>query len=491
MDLKKLKPSEHKPDCMRTMIWSISWKNVWRSKTRSLVVIVAVLLGIFVGTMVTGFMQGWINQRIHDVIYNEISHVQVHNPDYLFNEELQFTVKDYAKVTGIIDTMKDVIAWSPRVKMFVMAQSDWAVTGFALKGVDVEKEKQVSEVYKNMVAGDFLEGKYKVPSIVIGSEAAKNLKLLNYELTSEKLDSIDHGLYPAELIAKIANMGSKRYRKEKDFRALLEKSLTTQEYARYSDKLVDYFSFYRMNVNIRLTVLNKDGETITPVYKVRGIYKTSNSMFDGLNAFVDRKLLNQYIGLDSHEVHEIAILAVDNKTGASIGGKLAGYIPENNVMSWRKLSPEIAMYTEYSNFIGYIYIGIILLALAFGIINTMLMSVLERLKELGMLMAIGMNKKRVFSMIMLESVFLTLTGAIVGLFFSGIAIHITNRTGINLSMWSEGLEAIGYSSVVYPVVTIDNYIGILILVIFTGIISSIWPARKALKLNPVEALRTE
>ncbi len=214
-------------------------------------------------------------------------------------------------------------------------------------------------------------------------------------------------------------------------------------------------------------------------------------MFDGLNAFVDRKSLNEYTGLDSNEVHEIAILSVDNETGADIGNNLAGYIPENNVMSWRKLSPEIAMYTEYANFIGYIYIIVILLALAFGIINTMLMSVLERVKEIGMLMAIGMNKKRVFTMIMLESVFLTLTGAIAGLIFSGIVVQITNRTGINLSMWAEGLESIGYSSVIYPVVTIDNYIGILLLVILTGIISSIWPAVKALKLEPVEALRTE
>ncbi len=476
---------------MKTMIWSLSWKNVWRNKARSLVVVIAVLLGIFVGTMVAGVMQGWINQRIHDAIYNEVSHVQVHNPEYLFNEELKYTIKNYEKVTGVIDTMNNVVAWSPRVKLFVMAQSDWAVTGFAIMGVDVEKEKQVTEIYKNIIEGDFLQGEYNVPSIVIGSEAAKNLKLLNYQLTSEKLDSIDEETYPAELVNKLRDIESKRYRKEKDFRTMLEKNLTTQEYSRYSDNLVKYFSFYRMNVNIRLTLVNKEGEAITPVFKVRGIYKTTNSMFDGLNAFVDRKSLNEYTGLNSYEVHEIAILSIDNETGADIGDKLAPCTPENNIMSWRKLSPEIAMYTEYANFIGYIYIIIILLALAFGIINTMLMSVLERVKELGMLMAIGMNKKRVFSMIMLESVFLTLTGAVAGLIFTGIIAQITCKTGINLGMWAEGLEAIGYSSVIYPVLTIDNYIGTLILVILTGIISAIWPARKALKLSPVEALRTE
>ena len=66
------------------------------------------------------------------------------------------------------------------------------------------------------------------------------------------------------------------------------------------------------------------------------------------------------------------------------------------------------------NYYLFIFLIIILLALGFGIVNTMLMAVLERVKELGMLMAIGMNRKRVFRMIMLETVFLGLTGAMVG-----------------------------------------------------------------------------
>ena len=58
-------------------------------------------------------------------------------------------------------------------------------------------------------------------------------------------------------------------------------------------------------------------------------------------------------------------------------------------------------------------------------------------------------------------------------------------------MWSEGLEAIGYSAIIYPVITFADYLEIAVLVVFTGIMASIWPARKALRLNPAEALRTE
>ena len=69
--------------------------------------------------------------------------------------------------------------------------------------------------------------------------------------------------------------------------------------------------------------------------------------------------------------------------------------------------------------------------------------------------------------------------------------HILGKTGIDFSIWAEGLEAMGYSSIIYPEISFDNYVVVTLLVILTGMIASIWPARRALKLNPAEALRTE
>ncbi len=473
------------------MILSISWKNVWRNKVRSLVVIIAMMLGIFGGVMATGIMQGWIEQRIYSGIHNEISHIQIHNPDFVYNEEMQLTIKNYPKVIATLDTMNNIIAYSPRVKIFAMAQTDWAASGLMIKAVDPDKETSVSEIYKNLIEGDFLKEKHRVPSIVIGSKAAENLKLLNYQITPEKLNALDSTVYSSDLKTTLSEFGRKRFRKEKDFRNALEEVLSKQDFKKYADEFVKYFSFYRLGSSIRLTIQHKDGHIVNPVFKVRGIYKTSNTVFDGMTAFVEKDRFNSYSGLSNSEIHEIALLTDNNDISKSVSANLAKYLPENNVMDWRKISPEIAMYSDFTGLMGVIYVGIILLALAFGIINTMLMSVLERVKELGMLMAIGMNKKKVFSMIMLESVFLSLSGAIVGLLISGIIVTITNNTGINFGRWAEGFEALGYSATVYPIVTVRDYASIIFMVILTGIIASIWPARKALKLKPVDALRTD
>jgi ABC-type antimicrobial peptide transport system permease subunit len=121
----------------------------------------------------------------------------------------------------------------------------------------------------------------------------------------------------------------------------------------------------------------------------------------------------------------------------------------------------------------------------------MLTAILERTKELGMLMAIGMNKKRVFNMIMLETIFLTLVGAVIGMLVGWLLIEITHRTGLDFSSVGEGFEAMGWSAVIYPEITVSFFFIVTLLVIVTGILSSIFPARKALKLNPVEALRSD
>ena len=148
-----------------------------------------------------------------------------------------------------------------------------------------------------------------------------------------------------------------------------------------------------------------------------------------------------------------------------------------------------------ADFIGQIYaifMVIILAALAFGIVNTMLMAVLERTKELGMLAAIGMNRRKIFSMIMLESIFLSIVGGFAGMGIAEAVIAATQKNGINLMKYSEGMEAFGYSAHICSRQSMRNFLcTTTILIVLTGIVSSIYPARKALKLNPVEAIRTE
>jgi ABC-type antimicrobial peptide transport system permease subunit len=104
-------------------------------------------------------------------------------------------------------------------------------------------------------------------------------------------------------------------------------------------------------------------------------------------------------------------------------------------------------------------------------------------------MAIGMNKTKIFTMIMLETILLMLTGSVTGLIFAYAIVNIAGKYGIDLSNFASGLSGFGFSSIVYPVLEFGAYIKIIIMVVIAGIISSIIPARRALKLNPSEAIR--
>lgn len=137
----------------------------------------------------------------------------------------------------------------------------------------------------------------------------------------------------------------------------------------------------------------------------------------------------------------------------------------------------------------YIVMIIIVIALVFSIVNTMLMAVLERTRELGMLRAIGMNKPRVFSMIVWEMLFLTMVGTPLGLLLSWLTVDYFEDAGINLAAFAEGLSEYGLSTVIYPTLPPVYYFNIALLIAVAALLSALYPAWKTLQLNPVEAIR--
>ncbi len=251
----------------------------------------------------------------------------------------------------------------------------------------------------------------------------------------------------------------------------------------------------KLKVKVRskvvITLTEMDGTLTGGAFRVAGIYKTTNSTYDEMKAFVRAEDLQKLLKIDEDAGHELAILMSKHGSEGGFADKLKGKYPEMQVLSWMKIMPEMEMMNENMNLMMYIFVGIILLALGFGIVNTMLMVVLERVKELGMLMAIGMNRVRVFTMIVLETVFLSLTGGVIGIVIAKVLVSVTEKTGLDLSIWAEGLNSLGFDAVVYPTIGFDSIIVIAVMVIFTGLISAIYPARKAIKLNPAEAIRID
>lgn len=246
----------------------------------------------------------------------------------------------------------------------------------------------------------------------------------------------------------------------------------------------------KLNSRVPVDIVDIHGNFSSRLYKVCGFYATNNSGYDEMTAFVKFEELRNQLDLPEDAAHEIAIYLKPESDVDLVKQKLCNYLPGLEVKSWHEINKDLALITESMDQYMLIFVWIILLALCFGIINTMLMVVLERTKELGMLMAIGMHKVRIFWMIILESVFLSLTGGLFGIAIGYWVIKIFEKRPIVLDMF-KGFEQYGYSTEVYTSLPISMAFKIAGLVIILGVVSAIYPAIKAIRLDPADTIRTE
>lgn len=409
------------------MIFSIAWKNVWRNKLRSSIVIASIIIGLLGGILYLAFAKGMVQQQVSSAIHSEISNIQLHHPQFLINDEIKFVISNPDEKIKAIREIVGVTEVTSRITSPAMASSAITGTGIFIKGINVEEERKITNINTLLIDGKYFDTKLKNPA-VIGEKLATKLKV-------------------------------------------------------------------KVRSKIVVTIQSISGDISYAAFRVAGIYKTNNSNFDLMNVFVQKKDLAKIIGVEETLSTEIAVLLNHNNLTTSVSENIATIFSEDIseekivVRTWEDISPVLKMMNEMTIQYSMIFVIIILVALSFGIINTMLMAIMERVREIGMLMAIGMNKIQVFFMIMLETIFLSITGGIVGLSLSWVLVTLLGISGIDLSAIAEGLNSMGYSSYVYPELDFIYYAQIGGLVIVTAIFASIMPARKALKFNPAEAVR--
>lgn len=237
-----------------------------------------------------------------------------------------------------------------------------------------------------------------------------------------------------------------------------------------------------------LSFQDVNGDITAGAFRVSGIFDSFDSRFDENYVIANKDDLNQLLG-EENLTHNIRIDTPELMTADALARELQQEYQELDVKSWREIAPDLRYVYDMQDLSLYMVMIIIIIGLIFSIINTMLMAVMERTRELGMLRAIGMNKSRTFSMVMLETVFLTMVGSPAGLLLGWLTITYFGVNGIDLSAFSEGLEGWGFTTMIYPSLGLKYYLNIVLLVAIAALISALYPAWRALKLRPVEAIR--
>ncbi len=413
------------------MIFIMAWRNIWRNKTRSRVVMGAVMIGIWAAVFMTGLSTGMVKSYVSAAVDDIVSHIQIHHSSFIEDRESKYYLENGAEMLEKVLTMPEVKTAGNRTIVTGMISTGRGAEGVEIKGVDPETEIKLTTFDEKIIEGDYFQDN-KRNQILISEELAEQLQI-------------------------------------------------------------------KLKRKVVLTFQNIDGEITASAFRIVGFFDTGNNIFDKSNVFVRKADLNKaYISEESkynltHErkdlAHEIAMLLIDIDQLETVRNKLIQSFPGLSIKTYREISPDLELYESMIGVISYIYLVLILLALVFGIINTMLMAVLERIAELGMLMAIGMNKLKIFLMVVFETVLLGIVAVPFGVILGFLTISILGRIGINLSAWSESLQEFGMQDLIYPEVLPEVYWQMALGIFITMVLASIYPAFRAIRLRPVEAIR--
>jgi ABC-type lipoprotein release transport system permease subunit len=403
---------------MNTII-KIAWRNIWRNKLRSSLVIASIVLGIWAGLFIMAMTLGLNEQRMNGAVNSYLSHVQLHHPKFLEDQNLKYFITDENTIIKQIKANSNIKSYAERVISTGMILSSKGSVGVQIIGVNPEQEQNLTTIPSMLKSGTYFS-KFRKNPIIIGQGLAEKLKL-------------------------------------------------------------------KIKSKIVLSLQDIDKNIISTSFRVEGIFKTNSSLHDGSSIYVRATDLREITGLTS-EIHEIAILCQNINLSDKVVSELKKVSGSNKIESWKKIAPELGYAQEMMSSMIYIFMGIVLLALAFSIINTMLMAVLERKKELGMLMAIGMNKRKLFLMILFETIFIAFIATPIGMLLSILSINYFGDHGIDFASVAKGLESLGVGSKIYTFLPRYLYINITLLTILIAFLSSLFPAKRALKLKPTDVI---
>jgi putative ABC transport system permease protein len=244
----------------------------------------------------------------------------------------------------------------------------------------------------------------------------------------------------------------------------------------------------KLDSKLVLTFQDKDRNITAGAFRIAGIFNVPSEKLNMGGVFVRQQDLEQLYGEEA-KIHELAIVLQDGKRAEDLVTPIKQFSKNMEVETWKQLAPGMDLLEQQSSVNMIVLVLIIMIALAFGIINTQLMAVLERTPELGMLMAVGMNRRRVFTMIVMETAFMGLIGTAIGLLLGYSTLAYLGDSGINLGAYSQGLDYFSLASLIFPTLSADEYINLAVSVFITAVIGAIYPAWMAIKLKPVVALR--
>jgi len=410
-----------------TRLSSMAWRNLWRNRRRTLVTLSSIAFGVMLAVLMTGLGDRSWTDVIDLAARMGTGHVTIQHPGYLDTPSLKRTIADASALEEIALATGEVTRAVGRISGQTMLAAADKSYGAAFIAVDPAAE----DAGTLSVVDAFREGRMFASSresgIILGSKLAENLGV-------------------------------------------------------------------RMGRKVVYTMTDKQGEIVSGLARVSGIIHTGAPSLDAGLCLLPIDTVREALGYREDEATEVALFVRDHRRSEALATRLDGLVGDGaDALTWRETQPELAGFISMKIGGTIVFEIVIAILVAAGIFNTMFMSVMERLREFGVLMAIGFGPRRLFGLVMWESLWMALVGIAVSAVVTAGPYWVLHARGLDFSamVGKGGSEVAGV--VIDPILHVaifpENVVVIGLAVILATLLSGLYPAWRAGRVVPVEAIK--
>ena len=247
---------------------------------------------------------------------------------------------------------------------------------------------------------------------------------------------------------------------------------------------------FNLTIHSRVIFTAQDatGEINAISFRISGILKTGNPSIDENSVFVSMEKMSQFLNLQQSAT-QIALRVKDTDHIKQVQKELQRLLPDTDVLRWDELYPLLIQMQDWMNIFNLASYAIVFIVAALGIFGVMLVSVLERMREFSIMLAIGTPYRIVRTQILLEASFLGLIGYIAGAFLGWLVLLYMSTAGVDMRSFEAGLELYGYSAIMYANMHLYYFFQAFFAVFFATLLSVVWPLHMLKKIKPIQVIQ--
>jgi ABC-type lipoprotein release transport system permease subunit len=404
---------------------TLSFRNIWRNPRRTGVILTAVLVGVWNMLLLAALTHGIETAMVKNALNDLTGSIQIHHAAYLDDPVVDYSIDDAAPVDAVLsEHLPKGSAWAHRIRVSTVVSNARHTSGVTLVGIDPDREARIS-----FIGGAVIDGRYLTPE-----------------------DSA------AVLVGR------------------------------------SFLKRFETRIGHKLIVMNRDrdGNIVSRAFRITGVFRAETEAMETGRIFVVRQSAATLLGLGT-AFSETAIRLPETdlagQTEQTVADRLSQVLGEPlQVSTWRDRLPMIRAYLDSNDFFLYIWYGVVFVAMGFGVVNTTLMAVYERMREFGLLKALGMTPYRIIGGVLLESGLILGIGTVLGALAGVVTVVLLAPSGIDLSALAAGADMWSMPRVIRPLLRVSDVLIVGVVVMVLGLLVSLYPAIKAARFTPVQAM---